>query len=139
MGGVAPVIRDENVRIDWHPADARDAIVGELDRPWVAEEGPLSAMLSRWDSPSPPTGALSLRGLAFDATTTVVWDEDAVQVIRVDAEPDPDTFAVEHDVLVRQPRHIDGWRAPKGLKRTDYLRQGACVASRWHVEGDDDA
>lgn len=131
----------EGVDDQWLDAAERDRQVQDLEEPWIAEEGPLSVRLSRRQ----PSAAepLAPRGLAFDNDTTVHWDEDAVQVVRV-GKASADTVAIAQQVLLRQPKHLEDWEGPERFERIDYLEQGVCVASRWRPSseppsGDDHA
>lgn len=120
---------EEGFQVDWLDPTQRDAQVGALIDPWIAEEGPVSARLSRRLFSE---GPLLPRGLAFDGETTVHWDEDGVQVVR-SAAADPGTLAMRQAVQVVQPQHLDDWGLPKGMHRIDYLQQGVCVASRYEI------
>ncbi len=75
---------EEGARVAYLPASERDTQVAALDNPWIANEGPLEASFGHGREGEP----LQPRGLAFDDQTTVVWDEDAVQVVRT-ADPEP--------------------------------------------------
>jgi hypothetical protein len=110
-------------------AARRDEEVRKLAEPWIADEGALDAGLRRGVGEMP----LRLRGLAFDERTTVVWDEDAVQVLG-GGEPDPEVIALRSRVLLRE-----GFAGPARLFRIDYLRRGALLGSRFTTEGEVDA
>ncbi len=124
MGGI-----EESARVDYLPASDRDARVAALDDPWIGDEGPLEASFRRGVETEP----LRPRGLAFDRETTVVWDEDAVQVVRA-ADPEPGVVALRSRVIVRER-----FPSPGALWRTDYLRGGVLLASRYTAEGANDA
>lgn len=125
MGGL-----NESVEITLLGPDQRDAEVVRLLDPWIGDEGPLDMAFRRGTG-----GALRQRGVAFDDQTTVVWDEDGVQVLRV-AGPERGVVALRSKVLLRK-----GFResAPASLFRVDYLRGGTLLGSRWITEGDPDA
>lgn len=119
--------RREGVSIKLFPASERDTKIENLDRPWVAEEGPLELRFGQLERPK----QLLLRGLAFDAFCTVTWDEDGVEVI-TPAESDDRIVALESPVLVRS-RFAD---APR-LLRIDYFKDGVWLASRYRTQGDE--
>ncbi len=113
------------IRIRELPAACRDAEVAALDEPWIADEAACDAGLRRG------VGGRTLRprGLAFDERTTVVWDEDGVQVLSAGAGDEagsPYDAALSSRVLVR-----DGFAGPPRLFRVDYLRRGALLGSRY--------
>jgi hypothetical protein len=108
------------------PAERRDAEVARLDDPWIAGEGPLDVGFRRGAA-----GPLRQRGIAFDATATVAWDEAGVQVVRA-GEPDPDVVALTSPVLLHPRFQQDG---PQRLVRVDYLCRGALLGSRYIAEG----
>lgn len=117
---------EESVKIGYlEPADLT-AEVGKLNEPWIADEGPLKAEL--WQHLG---GALKRpllpRGLAFDAETTVAWDEDAVRVIRP-APPRAGVIARRSTVLIRFPDFDP-------VERIDYLESGVLLASRYLPPG----
>ena len=113
----------DGVAIRYLPPSQRDEQVRGLTEPWIGDEGPCDAGLRRGLG----SQTLRLRGLAFDDRTTVVWDEDGVQVLAVAAgEPDPAVVTLRSRVLVR-----DGMAGPERLFRIDYLRQGALLGSRF--------
>ncbi len=121
---------EESVEVRTLAASERDAQVARLDDPWIGDEGPLEASFRRGLDSEP----LRQRGLAFDRKTTVVWDEDAVQVVRAHA-PEPEVIALRSPVLLRER-----FTGPGRLERTDYLRAGALIASRYVAEeGGEDA
>jgi hypothetical protein len=107
---------------------ARDAEIGRLADPWVGDEGPCDAEFRRG-----ATGPLRSRGVAFDATTTVAWDEIRVQVVSV-GPPQPEVFACRSPVLVR-----GGFTEAPRLDRVDYLHRGRLLASRYIPGGEDHA
>ncbi len=113
---------DEAVDVRYLGPETRDGQLARLDSPWIADEGPVDARLHQWNG----VGEAPLpRGLAFDRSTTVVWDEDAVQVVK----PGPsrkDVVASAQPVLLR--RRLEG---PRSLTRIDYLRRGVWLASRY--------
>ncbi len=117
-----PVALDEAVEVTYLGPEARDEQLALLESPWVADEGPVDARLKHWtgegEAPLP-------RGLAFDRSTTVVWDEDAVQLVKP-APSREDVVANAQPVLLR--RRLEG---PKFLTRVDYLRRGVWLASRY--------
>lgn len=121
----------ESVEVRWGSPDERDALLAELDRPWVMTEGPLDAWLFRHQGTADELDErLLLRGTAFDTTTTVVWDEDAVQkVSKTDEEPN--VLAMWQYVLVRERLQPPRGEGPQSLVRIDYLQNGALKASRW--------
>ena len=130
------VRRREGVAVEWLPAAARDEAVASLDRPWVADEGPLDARFRRLDTID---GAFLPRGLAFDGERTVTWDEDGVQVV-APAPADDGVIALEWGVLVLDRPDFE---APPRLLRVDYLRDGVWIAARYRpdagAEGGGDA
>ncbi len=115
---------EESVEVRTRSANARDAEVARLDQPWIGDEGPLDASFRRGLEVEP----LRQRGLAFDAETTVVWDEDAVQVVRAQAA-EPDVVALRSPVILRQR-----FSGPTSVLRIDYLREGTLIASRYSAE-----
>jgi hypothetical protein len=119
---VAGVSTHQGVTVEAVPVAQVPDLVGRLHRPWIADEGPTDCGLRRGLDGQP----LRMRGLAFDSTTTVVWDEDEGQVIRASSEPQPGVVARTSEVLVRER---EGW--PERFIRTDYLRQGVLIASRY--------
>jgi hypothetical protein len=125
MGGLS-----EGVEIADLGPERRDAEVGALTDPWIGDEGPLDAALRRGIR-----GPLRQRGVAFDARTTVVWDEAGVQVLRA-ADPSGDVVALRSEVLLREGFREDG---PARLFRVDYLCRGTLLGSRFTPEGGDDA
>ncbi len=127
MGGVETSVRgrvEEGAGIDYLPANERNAQVAALDDPWIGDEGPLEASFRRRADTEP----LRPRGLAFDRRTTVVWDEDAVQVVSA-ADPEPGVISLRSRVIVRER-----FPFPGTLWRVDYLREGALLASRYMAE-----
>ena len=139
MGGInretAPVeFLPESVNASWRPVEELATLLADLDRPWVATEGPLDARLFRHEE-GDLGERLLLRGFAFDAETTVAWDEEAVQLVRR-AAADPEVLAMPQTVLIRERLRGDG---PESFLRIDYLRHGALRASRWmESTGDSD-
>ncbi len=127
----ALIYRPESVEIEWLRTEERDEILDGLDHPWVMTEGPLDARLFRFERETTTQPTLLLRGTAFDAEATLVWDEEGLQLIRR-AQPSDDVLAVEQTVMVR-PR----LQGPETLIRIDYLKDGAWLASRWLAEGTD--
>lgn len=125
MGGL-----NESVEITLLGPDQRDAEVARLIDPWTGDEGPLDMAFRRGAG-----GGLRQRGVAFDDQTTVVWDEDGVQVLRV-AGPERGVVALRSGVLLREGFLKNG---PARLFRIDYLRGGTLLGSRWLTEGDHDA
>ena len=123
----------EGIEIYHRPPGDRDAEVGKLVEPWIGDEGPLDARFRR---AAGGAGPLRLRGIAFDETTTVAWDEAGVQVLR--AAP-----AVAADIVVlRSPvvlHHRFAEEGPKSLFRIDYLRRGALLGSRFTTVGEPNA
>jgi hypothetical protein len=109
------------VDIRYLPASQRDKEVGRLAEPWIGDEGPCDAGLRRGLGGR----ALRLRGVAFDERTTVVWDEDGVQVL-AEGEEHPEVVVLRSRVLLR-----DGFEGPARLFRIDYLRRGALLGSRF--------
>ncbi len=115
----------KGVRVEPAPVSQLPALVNELHEPWIADEGPLDCGLRRGLAAQ----TLRQRGIAFDHSTTIVWDEDEVQVIRAAATA-PDITALVSPVLVRAGLAVAaGW--PRQLSRIDYLREGALIASRY--------
>jgi hypothetical protein len=125
MGGL-----NEGVEIAYFGPERRDPEVAALNDPWIADEGPFEASLRRG-----LRDALRQRGMAFDGRTTIVWDEEGVQVLRA-AEPTRDVVALCSAVLLRPGFREQG---PERLFRIDYLRRGALLGSRFTPEGGDDA
>ncbi len=117
------------VAIRYLGASQRDQEVSGLAEPWIADEGPCDAGLRRGLGERP----LRMRGVAFDEQTTVVWDEDGVQVLERGGKPQPGEIALFSRVLLRE-----GFAGPSRLFRIDYLRRGALVGSRFTTveEGD---
>lgn len=120
----------ESLHIEYLPADRAEAAVRRLDAPWVADEGPLDARLWRWLPGEPPPLPLHPRGLAFDAGTTVVWDEDQVRVLR---PADPEPADLEPTIVVRRSEVRVRRRFPglQKVERIDYLQAGVLLASRY--------
>lgn len=125
MGGLK-----ESVEITLLAPDRRDAEVTRLIDPWIGDEGPLDVAFRRGVG-----GTLRQRGVAFDDKTTVVWDEDAVQVLRITG-PEHGVVPLRSEVLLRKGLRESG---PARLFRVDYLCGGALLGSRWLTEGDHDA
>lgn len=121
----------EGVLIRFLPPEQRDAEVAGLANPWIGDEGPLDAGFRHGLEGAP----LRPRGVAFDPSTTVVWDEAGVQILRA-GPVDPEVVALRSPVLLHQRFQEKG---PQGLHRIDYLRRGALVGSRFTLEGGDDA
>lgn len=119
---------EEGVDLRLLGPEERDREIARLERPWVAQEGPLEATLQRFDA-----GPLLLRGLAFDSRTTVFWDEDAVQVVRASPAQEGVTACVS-DVLKEER-----FTQPANLQRVDYLKSGSLVASRYLAVEDSNA
>jgi hypothetical protein len=119
----------ESVEVLHLPAGQRDAEVAKLAEPWIGDEGPLDAELRR-GAGDPP---LRPRGIAFDEQTTVVWDEDGVQVLRA-GPADAEVVALRSEVLLRT--ELQG---PERLFRVDYLRRGTLLGSRFTTRGGSDA
>lgn len=117
----------ESVEITPLGPDRRDAEVARLTDPWIGDEGPLDMAFRQGAG-----GALRQRGVAFDNQTTVVWDEDGVQVLRA-AGPERGVVALPSEVLLRERFRDSG---PARLFRIDYLRGGTLLGSRWLTEGD---
>jgi len=117
---------NESVDIEDFPPDERDTRVRLLESPWIGDEGPLDAGFRRnlGDLPLRP------RGLAFDRSTTVIWDEAGVQVLTA-AAPRPGVTALRSSVLLR-----DKLSGPPELFRVDYLERGSLLGSRYIPEGD---
>jgi hypothetical protein len=114
--------------------DDRDAVVGKLMDPWIGDEGPLDAEFRRGFAEG---AALRLRGVAFDNTTTVFWDESGTQVLQAapDEGCDGEIVALRSDVLIHQRFLGQGLRS---LVRIDYLKRGALLGSRF-TTGEDHA
>jgi hypothetical protein len=132
MGGVNGDFLDESVRVTYPDfaggsAAAAAAEVAKLERPWIAEEGPMTADFRRHLGGEL---ALAARGLAFDELVTVQWDEDAVWVIEPHAA-ESGVLAREVEILVHQ--HFRD-RAT-AVRRIDYLRHGVLLASRYLPAG----
>lgn len=125
MGGLS-----ESVKITLLGPSQREAEVARLIDPWIGDEGPLDMAFRQGGGET-----LRPRGVAFDNETTVVWDEDGVQVLRV-AEPEHGVVALRSEVLLRKGFRENG---PAHLFRIDYLSGGALLGSRWLTEGDQDA
>ncbi len=122
----------EGVEIRHEPPEKIDEIVATLDNPWIGDEGPLDAWFRRGQ------GGRDLlpRGLAFDAETTVVWDEDEVCVVHCndgDGGGEGDWIVLKSDVLIRK-----GFEISQVFERIDYLRDGVLVASRYRPKGGED-
>ncbi|HEX4965539.1 MAG TPA: hypothetical protein VF173_32315 [Thermoanaerobaculia bacterium] len=105
------------------PAE-RDAEVGKLIDPWIGDEGPLAAGFRRGLGDK----TLRPRGVAFDAQTTVVWDEAGVQVLKA-AAADPQVVALCSPVILHHR-----FQGPARLFRIDYLQRGALLGSRFTTE-----
>lgn len=125
---------NEAVEIQFFGPDARDIEVGKLKDPWIGDEGPREADFRRGRAEG---AGLRLRGVAFDDTTTVVWDEDGVQVLRsAPLEDDAgEIVALRSQVLVHS--RFKG-RGLDSLVRIDYLKRGALLGSRF-LAGEDHA
>jgi hypothetical protein len=123
----------EGIDIRYLPPGERDAEVGKLVEPWIGDEGPLDA---HFRQAVHGAGPLRLRGVAFDETTTVAWDEAGVQVLRVSLG----LTAAADIVTLRSPvilHHRFAEEGPKTLFRIDYLRRGALLGSRFTTGGKD--
>jgi hypothetical protein len=118
----------ESAQVEYLAAERRDAEVARLDKPWVADEGPLDCAFRR------SIDKLRLRGLAFDRDTTVFWDEDAVTVVRR-AAPEAGILPIPHEVAVRE--RFQG--VPRRLQRIDYFAGSTLIGSRYQVEEAHDA
>jgi hypothetical protein len=107
--------------------EARDAEVARLADPWIGDEGPLDAEFRRGLAEG---DALRLRGVAFDNTTTVLWDESGTQVLQAapDEASDGEIVALRSKVLIHQRFLAQGLRS---LVRIDYLKRGALLGSRF--------
>lgn len=112
--------------------EARDTEIGKLIDPWIGNEGPLEADFQRGLAEG---ATLHLRGVAFDDATTVVWDEDGVQVLRsIPFSSDQgDVVALQSPVLVHR-RFAE--KGPASLSRIDYLKHGALLGSRFTTGGE---
>lgn len=126
----------EGVSIRYLPPQDLSEELSRLEQPWIADEGPLDVRFER----GPVDRPLLPRGLAFDAKTTLVWDEDQVQVLTA-APPSPGVVALRSEVSVRE-----GLRPPAlgRLQRIDFLQDGGLVGSRYRpltavAEGGNDA
>ena len=111
---------------------APEALADELARletPWIAEEGPLHANFRAWP-PGAGTSELGPRGIAFDATTTVVWDEVSVRAIRATEKPSAGVLARRSTVRLRARFH-ERTCLPETVERIDYLAHGVLLASRY--------
>jgi hypothetical protein len=114
------------------PPTSLAAELERLDRPWIADEGALDATLER----GPVARPLRERGLAFDGTTTLRWDESGVQAL-TEAAPQAGVVALSSPVLVRPALQPGGLGR---LRRIDYLERGVLLGSRYlGLEEDDDA
>lgn len=112
---------EQSVQIRDLPPGERDTVVSRLDDPWIGDEGPVDASFRRGFGSEP----LRYRGIAFDSRTTVVWDEDAVQVLEpTDAEPGVEAHA--SSVLLREL-----FTGPPALTRIDYFQMGRLLGSRY--------
>ncbi len=127
---------NESVHVTYLAADERDYQVSLLQEPWIGDEGPLEAGFRRGSG----GGTLRPRGFAFDRSTTVIWDEAGVQVLR-SSEATSEVTALESPVLVRH-----WYSGPARLVRIDYLDRGCLVGSRYRAsdemtfqEGESDA
>jgi len=118
----------EAVEVRYQPAANLAGLVAQLDRPWIADEGPMSVGLRQAE----PAGEVTLRprGLAFDQQTTLFWNEDEVQVAS-QAEAREGVLAVGVPVLVNKPRFETG---PEKLRRVDYFEEGCHLASRYFIQ-----
>ncbi len=118
----------ETLEVRYEPAADRDAEVAKLVDPWIGDEGPQDASLRRGRDSEP----LRRRGMAFDASCTVVWDEDAVQVVRVGDLPEDSD---DGSIVRKSPVIVREWfQGPEKLFRVDYLRAGVLIASRFVAE-----
>ena len=129
-------VNAEEVILRLMPPGSQAAEVGRLVDPWIGDEGPMEADFRRAiDGP----GSLRPRGVAFDDTTTVTWDEAGVQVLQ--AAPAGgggigDIVALRSEVVLHSPF---AERGPKTLFRIDYLQRGALLGSRFTTGGGGDA
>jgi hypothetical protein len=105
------------------PPETLEDQLARLDRPWIADEGALDAGFERGPLDRPPRE----RGLAFDASTTVRWDESGVQVISGN-HSDPGVVTLASDVLLRERFEVAGLRK---LRRFDFLAGGVLLGSRY--------
>jgi hypothetical protein len=120
---------NESVHVTYLAAEDRDVQVSLLHEPWIGDEGPLEAGFRRGSGGGP----LRPRGFAFDQSTTVVWDEAGVQVLRP-SEPTPEVTAFESPVMLRH-----WYSGPARLVRIDYMDRGCLVGSRYMAQGERDA
>jgi hypothetical protein len=115
---------DEGIEVRDLPADRRDACVAALHQPWIGDEGPLDADFRQLGDRT----KLRPRGLAFDHNTTVLWDEDGVEVARRAAAKEGE-LAFATAVLVRERFDLS-----TALYRVDVLRRGVLLASRYTTQ-----
>jgi len=128
----------EEVILRLMPPGSQAVEVGRLVDPWIGDEGPMEADF-RHAIGGP--GSLRPRGVAFDDTTTVTWDEAGVQVLQAapaggDICDICDIVALRSEVVLHS-RFAE--RGPKTLFRIDYLQRGALLGSRFTTGGGDDA
>lgn len=108
------------------PAEKLAEQLDRLDRPWIADEGALEAGFERGPLGREPRE----RGLAFDAETTVRWDESGLQVLTA-GPPEPGVVMLESEVLVRENTRPPGLAQ---LRRFDFLAGGVLLGSRYAAE-----
>lgn len=119
---------DEGTVIRPAGAGERDAEVARLGDPWTGDEGPCDAEVRHGGG-----GSLRLRGVAFDAATTIVWDESRVQVVTA-GPAESGILACRTPVLVR-----GRFAGMPALHRIDYFCRGRLLASRYVSGGEDHA
>ncbi len=111
--------------------EARDQQVGDLQRPWIGQEGPMEAQFIHAKDETPD---LLLRGLAFDGRTTVFWDEDSVRVIQPALGGEEGVISLANGVVVRDRQEFK--RGPGDLERIDYLYRGVLLGSHYQRKTD---
>lgn len=119
---------EESAALRYEEPGQRDAEVAELHDPWIGDEGPLDAGFRRGAA-----GNVRARGVAFDRSATVFWDETQVKVVSA-ATAEAGVLALRTPVLIRER-----FSGPSRLVRIDYLSRGRLIASRYAPEGDDHA
>jgi hypothetical protein len=133
-------VNAEEVILRLMPPGSQAAEVGRLVDPWIGDEGPMEADFRRAIGGA---GSLRPRGVAFDDTTTVTWDEAGVQILQAAPAGGAggigdigDIVALRSEVVLHS-RFAE--RGPKTLFRIDYLQRGALLGSRFTTEGGGDA
>ena len=118
MGGMSV-----GIVIRYLPAESLEGELARLEQPWIADEGALEASFERGSLSRKPRQ----RGLAFDRTTTLQWDESGVQVV-VEGPLEGGAAVLESWVVIRDRLRPGGLSR---LRRIDVLQGGVLIGSRY--------